>query len=57
MKKIKKVNQISAQSVYSFGCPCKGYCATNCGCRASDSHSSNDVNEMSRNNPHRTTGV
>lgn len=57
MKKIKKVNQISAQSVYSFGCLCKGYCATNCGCRASDSHSSNDVNEMSRNNPHRTTGV
>ncbi len=57
MKKIKKIDQISAQSVYSFACPCSGYCATTCDCKASDSYSGNHENEMSANNPHLTTGV
>ncbi len=32
MKKIQKVNHTSAQSVYSFYCPCSGICLPECGC-------------------------
>ena len=57
VKKIKKINQISAQSVYSFGCACDGYCSTMCLCHSIYSTNGNLENEMSANNPHRTTGV
>lgn len=57
MKRIKKVNRISAQSVYSFYCPCEGYCSTVCICTTPDSTSSNAENSMSVYNPHRGTQV
>ncbi len=37
MKKIKKIDPKTAQSVYSFACPCIGSCGTcyACGCSSS----------------------
>lgn len=57
VKKIQKVNHTTAQSVYSFACPCNGHCSTVCICTTPDSKSSNSQNSMNANNPHRTTGV
>lgn len=57
MKKIEKVNNASAQSVYSFACPCNGYCATLCICPTPDSTSGNYYNSLKSNNPNATTLV
>jgi hypothetical protein len=57
LKKIKKINPISAQSVYSFYCPCDGRCEVVCLCNISSKGKSNLINSLNENTPHRTTGV
>jgi putative bacteriocin precursor len=56
MKKIQKVNRTSAQSVFSFYCPCSGSCSSNCECPVGGS-ASNFINSLNENNPHATTLV
>lgn len=57
MKKIEKVNNASAQSVYSFACPCDGYCETTCYCSTPHSTSANYYNSLKSSNPNATTFV
>ncbi|MDF2802769.1 MAG: hypothetical protein K0S61_2672 [Anaerocolumna sp.] len=57
MKKIEKVNNASAQSVYSFACPCNGSCSVACFCTTPHSTSANSLNSLKSNNPNVTTLV
>jgi putative bacteriocin precursor len=58
MKKIQKVNRTSAQSVFSFYCPCSGSCSTDCDCNLFfNDHFTNLNNKLQANNPQATTLV
>lgn len=57
MKKIQKVNSLAAQSVYSFYCPCSGYCSSICACTTPNNRQTGIELSMTQNNPHAGTTV
>lgn len=57
MKKIRKTSVRTAQSVFSFYCPCSGYCSTYCYCTTPDSATYSYEGALIQNNPNETTTV
>ena len=56
MKRIHKASMSAAQSVFSFYCPCSGYCSS-CDCVVGYNAASAYRGSLAQNNPHEATFI